>query len=198
MGACASTSAVLQLAVQSGTSSSGPFMAALLYRNQTPAAAINTLQSFYSEQSGMFGSYHADYWTSANGIEALVNYMNITGDRTFADDVSRTFNAVSGEYFNSGYFDDQLWYANAWLRQFELSGDGAYLAQANTIVAEMLEKHDAWTSTCGGGVNWGINHNYKNTITNVLFGLACSKLYAYGLPGADGKGYDAWAQVRLC
>jgi hypothetical protein len=165
----------------------------------------------------MFGSYPADFWTTANGIEALINYVSLTGDHAYAFDIPNTFNAVANKYFDSGYFDDQasyalllfvigsvvpqcpflfqLWYANAWLREFEVSSDGNYLKQANTIVVEMLEEHDAWTPTCGGGVNWGINRNYKNTITNVLFGLACSKLYAYGLPGALGKGFDVWAQV---
>jgi hypothetical protein len=190
MGACISANNVVKLSLLASNHS------LVNLGSVTPFSAINTLQSFYNKTSGMFGTYPADFWTSANGVEALINYIAESGDRSFATDVPSTFTAVSGEYFASGYFDDQLWFANAWIRQFEVSKNSSYLEQANSIVVEMIEIHDAWTPTCGGGVNWGINHNYKNTITNVLFGLACAKLHAYGLPGADGKGFNVWAMVR--
>ena len=100
-------------------------------------------------------------------------------------------------------------FVNAWIRQYEISRDAAYLKQADAIVRALLEQvrpstaaaslsplpsrmfyyltvlpqHDAWTPICGGGLNWGINHTYKNSITNVLFGVACSKLFAYGCVG---------------
>jgi len=162
--------------------------------NVTPSAAVQYMQRFYSNASGMYGTYPADFWTTANGIEALINFIFVSGDHTLAETIPNTFSRVAGQYFASGYFDDQLWYANAWLREFEVSQDGAYLRQADEILRQMIEVHAAWDGSCGGGVNWGIGHKYKNTITNTLFGVATARLHVFGLPGAGGRRYDEWAK----
>ena len=72
-------------------------------------AAMNTMQSYYNISSGMYGTYPLDFWTTANAIEGLVNYINVTGDRRFVANIANTFNSVATKYFNSSYFDDQLW-----------------------------------------------------------------------------------------
>jgi hypothetical protein len=48
--------------------------------------------------------------------------MAVSGNRTFATSVEESFDKLDSEgwYFASGYFDDQLWWTLAWLRQFEV------------------------------------------------------------------------------
>ena len=88
-------------------------------------SAMNTLQTYYDAKSGMYGkcpgysaffcatvlshcliehhqfppgSYPHDFWTTANAIEALTNYVSTTGDHRFDANIPNTFNKVaSGE-----------------------------------------------------------------------------------------------------
>ena len=43
-------------------------------------SAARQLLSYYNKQTGWFGSAGVPFWTTANAVETLANYMNLTGD----------------------------------------------------------------------------------------------------------------------
>jgi predicted alpha-1,6-mannanase (GH76 family) len=126
-----------------------------------------------------------------------VNYGVATGDDSYAYVLPNSFARVADLDFVSGYWDDAQWYALAWLRAAEVTGNATYAAAANYIVQTLLEKYGFWTDACGGGVVWSLDNAYKNTITNALFITASAKLHAAGFPGAAGRAYDTWANDTL-
>ena len=82
------------------------------------------------------------------------------------------------------------WYANAWLRAYDVTGDKAFLTEAQAIFSDMTK---AWDNTCGGGIYWTSERNYKNAITNELFLLVAARL-ARRVPNGTGPGsYHDWA-----
>jgi predicted alpha-1,6-mannanase (GH76 family) len=147
------------------------------------------------------------WWNSANAITAVIDYMSVTGDRSYlttvventfkkAPDAHRRVNSglspvrwLSGSGrarypgFINGYYDDEGWWALAWIAAYDLTGDDRYLAAAAAIFADMTA---GWDDIWGGGIYWG-KHNgqpdrdgvtavprgwrgpYKNAIANELF-----------------------------
>jgi predicted alpha-1,6-mannanase (GH76 family) len=182
------------------------------------------------------------WWNSANAITALIDYMLVTGDRSYLGVVEATFargpsaftinvgtvavsaaaaaaagaatgavigNAVGGAvgaviggiiggiagffgggsasaatiariYFtnfinatSNGFYDDEGWWALAWLKAYDLTADQNYLDMALTIFNDMT---GGWDYTCNGGIYWKKDHTdgaghspYKNAIANELF-----------------------------
>jgi hypothetical protein len=75
--------------------------------------------------------------------------------------------------FLNSFYDDQGWWALAWVKAYDLTGDRKFLTQAETIFENMT---GGWDATCGGGIYWQKNHkgpdnapSYKNAIANELF-----------------------------
>lgn len=148
------------------------------------------------------------WWNSANAITALVGYMSVTGDRSYLEPVlantfarapgtrrpvlaRRTspswpfFRFSRGAYpgFINAFYDDEGWWALAWLDAYDLTGEDAYLAAANDIFLDMAA---GWDEYWGGGIYWGKYDGrpdrtgasavprgwaggYKNAIANELF-----------------------------
>ena len=173
------------------------------------------------------------WWNSANAITAVIGYMAATGDRSYlAPVVENTFtkapdshrpvksrpipfiggkaNAYPG--FINGFYDDEGWWALAWLDAYDLTGDQKYLAAADEIFKDMIA---AWDDVLGGGIYWGkyngspdkggvsaiprgwTGHPYKNAIANELFiSLAAGLALRYRRrdpAGTDAAGYQQWA-----
>jgi predicted alpha-1,6-mannanase (GH76 family) len=84
------------------------------------------------------------------------------------------------------------WYANTWLRAYDVTGDVKYLNEAKAIFSDMTK---VWDATCGGGIWWTSDRDYKNAITNELFLLAAARL-ARRTPAGTMEGdfsYKDWA-----
>jgi len=75
----------------------------------------------------------------------------------------------------NGYFDDEQWWAIAWVRAYQLTHIEQYLARAVFLWNDILVK--AWDNKCGGGVWWSKAKGYKNAITNELFLVLSMELY---------------------
>jgi predicted alpha-1,6-mannanase (GH76 family) len=174
------------------------------------------------------------WWDSANALTAVIDYMAVTGDRAYLEPVvENTFakapgtrrpvyrRPVSGAWpflrlghyqgFINGFYDDEGWWALAWIAAYDLTGDEKYLAAAGDIFQDMAA---GWDDFWGGGIYWGkcdgspdragaaaVPHGwtggYKNAIANELFITVAASLglrYRRRDPaGSDQAGYLPWA-----
>jgi hypothetical protein len=82
----------------------------------------------------------------------------------------------------TGFYDDEGWWAETWIKAFDLTQDPQYLTTAQTIFKDMV---NGWDTTYeGGGIWWEKNHEdpngnapYKNAIANELFFAVAARLY---------------------
>ncbi|KAF7544692.1 hypothetical protein G7Z17_g9746 [Cylindrodendrum hubeiense] len=68
--------------------------------------------------------------------------------------------------FKNDYYDDEGWWALAWIRSYDATGDQEYLSMAVSIFEDM---QTASGSDCGVGVYWSKDREYVNAITNELY-----------------------------
>ncbi len=156
---------------------------------------IQALQQWYSQSSGIYAS-PSGWWNAANSITVLANYEKVTGDNSYYSVLANTFTQAqlgsSGHSnFLNNYYDDQGWWALAWIDAYDLTGNSQYLSMAETIFANMTNGWD--TTTCGGGIWWNTSKTYKNAIANELFLDVAAKLANRTTAGASAT-YLNWAQ----
>ena len=177
----------------------------------------------------------AHWWNSANALTALIGYMAATGDRSYVQPaVENTFTRAAKAYrpintqlsvtrpfdlnlasypgFINAFYDDEGWWALAWLSAYDLTGDEKYLASAKDIFTDMAL---AWDETWGGGIYWGKHAGqpdrsgltavprgwkgpYKNAIANELFIAVAAALglrFRDRKPASnDHENYARWAR----
>jgi predicted alpha-1,6-mannanase (GH76 family) len=152
------------------------------------AAGAAALQRWYSRWTGRWRS--TGWWNAANALTAMTDYTERTGDRTYAWVVSWTFHVARWQHphFINRFFDDNGWWALAWLRAYELAGEQRYLAASRRIFDNMIT---GWDDTCGGGLWWNTDRDYKNAIANQLFLAVAARLHRV-CRGA-GSFYIDWA-----
>ncbi|WP_455638204.1 glycoside hydrolase family 76 protein [Parabacteroides sp.] len=150
----------------------------------------NSLQrslSWRNDTTGIWES--AGWWNSANVLTAVIRYAEVTQDKNLypvIDDVfekSKHYQVKSEDgthshycdnYIND-YYDDEGWWALAWIEAFKLTGKQKYLDMATVIFEDMTT---GWSNECGGGIFWKKNPlHYKNSIANNLFTLTAIRLY---------------------
>lgn len=68
--------------------------------------------------------------------------------------------------FLNDYYDDEGWWALAWIRAYDVTGTPAYLSMAESIFADM---EGGASAECGGGIWWSKEKTYKNAIANELY-----------------------------
>ena len=68
--------------------------------------------------------------------------------------------------FLNHFYDDEGWWALAWIRSFDVFKERAYLDMAEDIFTDMEKGVD---DVCGGGIWWNKDRKYKNAITNELY-----------------------------
>ncbi|KAJ4421830.1 hypothetical protein N0V82_003529 [Gnomoniopsis sp. IMI 355080] len=69
--------------------------------------------------------------------------------------------------FINDYYDDEGWWALAWIRAYDVMGNPEYLAMAEHIFYDM--KGGLANATCGGGIWWNKQRSEKNAIANELY-----------------------------
>jgi predicted alpha-1,6-mannanase (GH76 family) len=175
-----------------GNSSSGAIPDASSY-GQNAKTAVATLQTWYSHSTGLYAS-PTGWWNAANSMTVLANYARVTGDTTYNPALANTFAAAQKLHANfiNTYYDDQQWWALAWIDAYDLTGNAPYLSMAETIFSNVAA--NGWdTSVCGGGVWWSTAKTYKNAIPNELF-LTLAAALANRTTGTASSGYLGWAQ----
>ncbi len=150
-------------------------------------AGATTLQRWYCLGTGQWRT--TGWWNAANAVTTVADYTQRTGNRHFAWVINWTFRVARWRHahFVDKFFDDNGWWALAWIRAYELTGKEHYLAASRRIFQIMTT---GWDDTCGGGLWWNEDRKYKNAIANELFLAIAARLHRLS-PG-DG-GYLDWA-----
>ncbi|KAJ4351704.1 uncharacterized protein N0V89_007047 [Didymosphaeria variabile] len=91
-----------------------------------------------------------------------------------------------------GFYDDDLWWALAWIAAYDVTHDKDYLTLAESIFAAVAS---TWGTNCGnGGIYWSWQKDYVNAIANELFLSTAAHL----ANRADAKAtYVAWAKKEI-
>ena len=155
------------------------------------ASGINALLGWYNTASGLYNT--TGWWNSANATTVLANYSLAAGSKQYVSTLANTFTAAQNT--NSGfinhYYDDEGWWALAWISAFDLTHNAQYLTMAQSIFADMAGGWD--TSTCGGGIWWSKDRTYKNAIANELF-LSVAAHLANRVPDSQRSQYANWSR----
>ncbi|MFH1568892.1 MAG: glycoside hydrolase family 76 protein, partial [Gemmatimonadota bacterium] len=74
------------------------------------ATAVRGLVGMYDREAGVWPKC---WWQSANALEALVDYMALSGDRAHEEIVGLTFERAQAQAagFLNKYYDDEGWWA---------------------------------------------------------------------------------------
>ncbi len=159
--------------------------------NANDEQAAAALQSWYNINSGNWSSLNR--WQWANAVSALENTYTRTNGMEYGYAMTDTYDQnASGNFLNDSGYDDEGWWALAWLRAYDVTGNSRYLSMAKTIFNDMST--NGWdTTTCAGGMWWNKAKTYKNAITNELFLTIAARLHQR-TPGDGGSGsYLDWA-----
>ena len=95
----------------------------------------------------------------------------------------------ANEGFLNWYYDDEGWWALAWLKAYDVTQEEIYLKEAMTIFDDMTKGYDA---NCGG-IWWNKAHEANNAIENELF-LAVAAHLANRVPKARRDYYLDWTR----
>lgn len=150
-------------------------------------AAATALMQLYNA-NGLWET--VGWWNAANCLTALMDYIKVTGDRTYEFIIDTTYEKNKDGWdgdFMSASVDDTAWWGLVWIEAYQITGNAKYLDNARRI-GDYLQTFT--TSACGGGIVWSAESQYKNAITNELF-LKLAAVLHNAIPG-DTK-YLTWA-----
>jgi len=164
---------------------------------------VEALQQWYVPSTGLYRT--TGWWNSANIITTITGFMRFSGSRQYVAILANTYVKAQiavpkpqqvGPWekmtgfpgFLNTYYDDEGWWALAWIDAYDLTRDKRYLATAQSIFNDMA---GGWDNTCGGGIWWSKDRTYKNAIANELFFSVAAHL-ATRVP-ANRREYADWA-----
>jgi predicted alpha-1,6-mannanase (GH76 family) len=152
------------------------------------AVGVAALQRWYRPWTGRWRT--TGWWNAANALIAVLDYTQRTDDQTYARVARRTFHAAGcrHRHFLVRYFDDNGWWALAWIKAYDVTREDRYLDAARRIFDNLVT---GWDETCRGGVWWNEDKKYKNAITNELFLTAAVRLHLRS--GSHASTYLDWA-----
>lgn len=155
--------------------------------NANTAIAASALQQWYN-RDGLWDT--TGWWNAANCVEAIENVITAQNGGPYLRVLDKTYRRNVHTRFLNEFYDDEGWWALAWIRAFDLTGEARYLRAARTIFNDMAA---SWDSHCGGGIWWKKGRRYKNAIANELFFLTAIRLHQR-TPNDEGtNSYLDWA-----
>jgi predicted alpha-1,6-mannanase (GH76 family) len=155
------------------------------------ALGVAALQSWYNEQTGLYNT--TGWWNSANAITTLADYSRISGSHHYEAVFYHTFTQAqkTAPGFLNKFYDDEGWWALAWIDVYDLTHQPKYLQMAQSIFTDMA---GGWSDDCSGGIWWSKDRKYKNAIANELFLSVAAHLATRATTGSDRKKYLSWAR----
>jgi predicted alpha-1,6-mannanase (GH76 family) len=168
-----------------------PIAPAFSYLQQSNHA-IQSLQTWYTPSTGLYQS--TGWWNSANALTVLVDYARVSKSTRYNSVFANTFTAAqnTSPAFLNNFYDDEGWWALAWIDAYDLTLNAQYLSMAEVIFADMA---GGWDGTCGGGIWWSKDRQYKNAIANELF-LSVAAHLANRTTGASKSQYLNWGNME--
>lgn len=163
---------------------------------------VEGLNNWYNTETGLWET--TSWWNAANILTALIEYGRITGDESVKEIVNNTFQKtkefeveaqdgkdawICKNYINE-YYDDEAWWALAWIDAWEYTGDDRYLEMARIIFEDITT---AWNEECGGGMYWKKGITYKGTISNGLALTLSSRLHLADTGTINGRSCLQWS-----
>ncbi|GCE22850.1 glycoside hydrolase family 76 protein [Dictyobacter kobayashii] len=133
---------------------------------------LQTLQQWYNPDQCLWDS--TGWWNAANILWAISDYQARTNSTLYANTIQEIFQKHSGGNFINDYYDDEGWWALAWIKAYDLTGQIQYLNMARTI---FLDMEGGWDNHCGGGIWWSKERSYKNAIANELYFTIAAHLH---------------------
>jgi predicted alpha-1,6-mannanase (GH76 family) len=119
---------------------------------QNARTAIEELQKSYDPSTGL---YNGLWWNSANVItmladfqEYLPSYISDVNARVFPTTLTVAPQSSGFGAFLNSYYDDELWWALAWIKVYDVTQDAKYLDMASNIFEDA--KSSWGSSPCGG------------------------------------------------
>ncbi len=175
--------------VKNGQTAS-PLPASSVTYLQDSRDAIQTLSTWYEPATGLYRT--AGWWNSANALTVLIDYARVSNSTQYNPILANTFIAAqkTGPGFLNKFYDDEGWWALAWIDGYDLTRNKDYLSMAESIFADMS---GAWDDTCRGGIWWSKDKNYKNAIANELF-LSVAAHLANRTSGSVRSRYLKWGR----
>ena len=154
------------------------------------ARGVTTLQGWYSQTTGLYRT--TSWWNAANAVTVLANYSRLAHTRRYYPVFANTLKQASAKYpgYLNRYYDDEGWWALAWIDVYDLTHQAGYLRAAQGIFQDMT---GGWDATCGGGIWWSKDRAYKNAIANELF-LSVAAELATRSDAAERAAYRSWAE----
>ncbi|KAK7978699.1 glycosyl hydrolase [Apiospora saccharicola] len=182
------------------------------YQNHAEAA-LDRLQQWYNHDTGLWKSYDPSWWQSANALTTLLDMVqagspkagviaSVVIPNTFQ--AAGAFNARSKHGlkraaatkddhqnpFSNGFYDDMGWWAVAWMRAYDVTGNRTYLDTAEALFADMTT---GWGTSCWPeGMWWDKQHTHIDPIADTLF-LETATHLANRVQADQKKPYVDWA-----
>jgi len=151
-------------------------------------AGMAPLNARYDIASGLWDK--TAWWTGANMLEASIDYMRETGDPAYVSLIDNSFTKNQSGNFLNDYYDDEGWWALAWIKAYDFSHQQKYLDMAKTIFQDMTA---GWSSECGGGLYWRKERDVKNAIPNELFLTIGARLHQRTMGDSGAGSFLDWA-----
>ncbi|KAH6625391.1 glycosyl hydrolase family 76-domain-containing protein [Boeremia exigua] len=132
-------------------------------------------------------------WDADDGqyvdIQSLPSFASESKDEATQVALATTPNP---EDWLDGFYDDDLWWALAWIGAYDVTQKIEYLQLAEGIFGQVTK---AWPTRCGnGGIFWSWKKDYMNAIANELF-LSTAAHLANRAENKDT--YVEWAELTL-
>ncbi len=158
------------------------------------------LDTWYNKETGLWET--TSWWNAANILTALINNARLTNDPSFKFTIADVFHQtkefevaatdeksawVCKDYIND-FYDDEGWWALAWLDAWEFTGEQKYLDMANIIFDDITT---GWSDQ--GGLYWKKGMDFRGSISNGLAMTLATRLHLAGTETVNGKSALLWA-----
>ncbi|CAA9959933.1 hypothetical protein CFE70_003374 [Pyrenophora teres f. teres 0-1] len=159
-------------------------------------SAVQTLQTkWYNFDTGLWNDL---WWQSGNMIETIARFgredeaFKPTAIQIIQNTYAKSANQLGANGWKNKFYDDEGWWAMAWIASYDLTNDVKYLNTAKDLFEDMT---GGWNTPCKGGIWWSKDRDAIAAISNELF-LSVAAHLANRHHGKEKDDYANWAQME--